>query len=79
MTGHWIEEVQPDEWVQQEALFGFTQMNTAHNRDRLGQALYKVCAWLGIVHKVRRCPNLSFTQFVTQFLLLHIDWPYHML
>lgn len=47
VTGHWIEEeVQPNEWVQQEALFGFTQMNTAHNGDRLGQALYKVCmAW----------------------------------
>ena len=52
MTGHWIEEAQPEEWVEQEALFGFTQMNTAHNGVRLGQALYKVCARLGIVHKV---------------------------
>ena len=78
VTGHWIEEVQLDEWVQQEALFGFTQMNTAHNGDRLGQALYKVCARLGIVHKVHCCPNLSFTQIATQYLLLHIDWPYHM-
>jgi hypothetical protein len=34
-------------------LFGFTQMNTAHNGTRLGQSLYKVCHRLGIVHKVR--------------------------
>jgi hypothetical protein len=54
VTGHWIEEVQSEEWVEQEALLGFTQMNTAHNGVRLGQALYKVCARLGIVHKVHR-------------------------
>ena len=31
VTDHWIEEETPREWVEQEALFGFTQMNTAHN------------------------------------------------
>jgi hypothetical protein len=68
VTGHWIEEVQPDEWVEQEALFGFTQMNTAHNGVRLGQALYKVCARLQIVHKVHHCSNLSFTQHLRNFI-----------
>jgi hypothetical protein len=27
-------------------------MNTSHNGTRLGQALYKICDRLGIVHKV---------------------------
>ena len=36
----------------EHALFGFTRMNTSHNGIRLGQALYKVCDRLGIVHKV---------------------------
>ena len=65
VTGHWIEEVQSEEWVEQEALFGFTQMNTAHNGVRLGQALYKVCARLEIVHKVRLHSNLSFIPLST--------------
>ena len=52
VTGHWIEEVASGEWDEEEALFGFTQLNTAHNRTRLGQALYKVCNRLNIVHKV---------------------------
>jgi len=52
VTGHWIEEVKEGDWVEHEALFGFTQMNTAHNGVRLGQALYKICQRLGIVEKV---------------------------
>jgi hypothetical protein len=52
VTGHWI-ETQPDgSWKLEHALFGFTRMNTSHNGIRLGQALYKVCDRLGIVHKV---------------------------
>lgn len=54
VTGHWIEEEIPGDWVEREALFGFTQMNTAHNGVRLGQALYAICNRLGVVHKV--CP-----------------------
>jgi len=65
VTGHWIEELQPEEWVEHEALFGFTQMNTAHNGVRLGQALYKVCARLGIVHKVRHHSNPLYTLLLT--------------
>ena len=38
--------------MKEHALFGFTQMNTAHDGERLGQALYKITARLGIVHKV---------------------------
>ena len=52
VTGHWIEEVASSEWNEEEALFGFTQMNTAHNGARLGQALYKICNQLSIIDKV---------------------------
>ena len=52
VTGHWIEEVKEVDWVEHEALFGFTQMNTAHNGVQLGQALYKICQQLGIIEKV---------------------------
>jgi hypothetical protein len=31
---------------------GLQQMNTAHNGVRLGQALFKICNRLEIVHKV---------------------------
>lgn len=51
VTGHWIEEVSPNKWELKHALLGFTQMNTAHDGVRLGQALYKICDRLGIVHK----------------------------
>jgi len=43
VTGHWIEEPTPGEWNEEEALFGFMQMNTSHNGTWLGQALYKIC------------------------------------
>ena len=44
VTGHWIKEVASGDWNEEEALFGFMQMNTAHNRTCLGQALYKICS-----------------------------------
>ena len=52
VTGHWIEERAPGKWTLEHALLGFTLMNTAHNGVRLGQALYKICDRLKIVHKV---------------------------
>jgi hypothetical protein len=52
VTGHWVEERVKDKWTLEHALLGFTQMNTAHNGVRLGQALFKICNRLGIVHKV---------------------------
>lgn len=52
VTGHWIEESVAGEWTEEHALLGFTQLNTAHNGTRLGQALYKVCNRLDIVPKV---------------------------
>ena len=52
VTGHWIEEVKEGDWVEHEAIFEFTQMNTAHNGVRLGQALYKICQRIGIIEKV---------------------------
>lgn len=53
VTGHWIEETPSGDWTLEHALFGFTQMNTAHDGVRLGQALFKICDRLCIVHKVR--------------------------
>ncbi|KAJ6521738.1 hypothetical protein B0H19DRAFT_684815 [Mycena capillaripes] len=47
-SGHWIEEVSPGVWESREALLGFTRINYAHNGVRLGQALYKIVARLGI-------------------------------
>jgi len=52
VTGHWIEERTPGEWTVEQALLGFTQMNTAHNGARLGQALYKLCNRVRIIPKV---------------------------
>jgi hypothetical protein len=52
VTGHWIEEHSPGKWTLEHALFGFTQMNTAHNGDRLGQALFKICHRLSVADKV---------------------------
>jgi hypothetical protein len=51
-TGHWIEELLNGNWVEREALFGFVQMNTTHDSVQLGQALYKICNRLSIMHKV---------------------------
>jgi hypothetical protein len=60
VTGHWIEEQVPGKWELEHALLGFTQMNTSHNGVRLGQALYKICNRLKIVHKVS-CANIILT------------------
>ena len=51
VTSHWIEETPSADWMLEHTLFGFTQMNTAHDGVRLGQALFKICDRLHIVHK----------------------------
>jgi hypothetical protein len=53
VTGHWIEETTPSQWELKSGLLGFTQLNNAHNGERLGQALYKIIRRVGITHKVR--------------------------
>jgi hypothetical protein len=53
VTGHWNEEVSPNNWENCCALFGFTQMNTAHDGVRLGRALFRIIKRIGIEHKVR--------------------------
>jgi hypothetical protein len=53
VTGHWNEEVSPNNWENHSALFGFTQMNTAHDGVRLGRALFKIIKRIGIERKVR--------------------------
>ena len=59
VTGHWNEEMAPGVWEAHSALFGFTQMNSAHDDVRLGQALFNIVKRLGIVHKVHSFINLS--------------------
>ena len=51
VTAHWV-ETHPSKWELHAALIGFTRMNEAHNGLRLGQALYKMILWIGIVEKV---------------------------
>ena len=50
VTGHWIEESHPSIWELQSALFGFGQLNNAHNSKQLGGALFKIVDQLGISH-----------------------------
>ena len=52
VTGHWIKVWAPGEWTAENALLGFTQMNTVHNGTHLGQALFAICNHLQIVGKV---------------------------
>jgi len=52
VTGHWIEETTPTLWELKSGLLGFTQLNNAHNGERLGQALFKIIKRVGIVQKV---------------------------
>ena len=49
-------------------------MNTAHNGVRLGQALYKICDRLKIVHKVRSHSPESDFEFQLIGLL---DWAHY--
>ena len=75
VTGHWIEEAEPNKWVLQSTLFGFTHMNTAHNGKRLGQALFKICKRLGIVARV-----CTIDCYYVGLLLKNClpDWPCHL-
>ncbi len=52
VTGHWIEERAPGEWTLQQVLLGFSCINTSHDGERLGCALFNVCSHLWIVPKV---------------------------
>jgi hypothetical protein len=52
VTGSWVEEV-GGRWELHTALLGFTKLNNSHNGTRLGQALFKIVARLGIAHKVQ--------------------------
>lgn len=39
-------------WELKSGLLGFTQLNNAHNGERLGQALFKIIKRVGIEKKV---------------------------
>ena len=54
VTGHWIEESVAGVWTLESALLGFVRLNNSHHGVRLGQALYKVVARIGIQHKVSK-------------------------
>jgi len=70
VTGHWNEEVSPNNWERQSALFGFTQMNTAHDGVRLGRALFKIVQRIGIEDKVwNLLATYSLLQILTSFRL----------
>ena len=68
VTGHWIEEHAPGEWMLEHALLGFAQMNCSHSGSHLGQMLYTIVSRLRIVHKV------SFLLHYHQFGLLTYDY-----
>lgn len=77
VTGSWVEEnVSEGKWQVQTALIGFTQLNNAHNGERLGQALFKVVARIGIVHKV----STSLLAYIAagEDSTGPIDWTYHL-
>jgi hypothetical protein len=42
VTAHWIDDSMTGKWELKSALIGFTQLNNAHNSERLGQALFKI-------------------------------------
>jgi len=52
VTDHWIEEATSSQWELKSALIGFTKLNNAHNGKQLSQSLFKICEWIGIIHKV---------------------------
>jgi hypothetical protein len=52
VTAHWVEEPTPAKWELKNALIGFTQLNNAHNGERLGQALFKIIRRVGVEYKV---------------------------
>ena len=50
-------------------------MNCAHNGSRLGHALYQVCNWLQIVHKVSVSAQFTAVQcLLNLFMLFNIGW-----
>lgn len=73
VTGHWVEEQVPGRWKLEHGLLSFMQMNTSHNVVRLGQALYKICDRLKIVHKVS-CVNITLTLISNS----RADWPHYL-
>jgi hypothetical protein len=52
VTAHWIEEQAPTSWDLKSTLIGFTCLNSAHNGQRLGHALFKIIRHMGIQQKV---------------------------
>ena len=72
VTAHWIEESTPGKWELKSALIGFTQLNNAHNGERLGQALFKVIKRVEIEKHVR------IYYLVDVLSNLYKGWPYYM-
>ena len=66
----------PGHWEQQSALFGIVRMNSTYNGHRLGTALFKVCDWLGITHKISwvTCDNASNNNSIMMHFAAMIQW-----
>ena len=62
-----MEEKVKGKWTFEHALLGFTCMNTSHNGVCLGQALFKICNQLGIVHKVCLKSSIQITLLILNF------------
>ncbi|KAJ3522295.1 hypothetical protein NMY22_g11953 [Coprinellus aureogranulatus] len=75
VTGHWIEEKTPGDWKLQNALLGFTLMNTAHDGVRLGRALYQIVKRVGITDKVGwiTCDNASNNDTMLRYFASRIN------
>jgi hypothetical protein len=74
VMAHWIEELTPAKWELKSALIGFTQLNNAHNGERLGQALFKIIERVGIEHKVSvfYIINISFFHLLQRSAISHV-------
>ncbi|THH18798.1 hypothetical protein EUX98_g8896 [Antrodiella citrinella] len=74
VTAHWIDESKPLNWEMQNAIIGFTRLNSAHNGVRLGQALYKIVDRIGVAHKVGHitCDNASNNKTMLREFAKHI-------
>jgi hypothetical protein len=75
VTGHWIQESVPGQWMVEHALLAFTQMNTAHSGTQLGQALYLACDHLQIISKVST-NNFNISSLLTNFSIL--GWTHYL-
>ncbi|KAG6864227.1 hypothetical protein C0991_011227 [Blastosporella zonata] len=83
VTGRWIEETSKGVWDEKSAIFGFTQMNSAHDRKCLSQALFCIVCRLGLMTKYvneflseiqREEPNFTKQNKIDALMLSDEEW-----